>query len=72
MYCGELLLGIKYDPEKTDLLNGSVDTSHAHSSTEVSPADDQSKGGELHVHIVEGAGLIDEDTHKPFKTVVKW
>ena len=28
--------------------------------------------GQLQVHIVEGAGLVDEDTHKAYNTVVKW
>ena len=34
--------------------------------------DSKQREGQLQVHIVEGAGLVDEDTHKPFKTVVKW
>lgn len=34
--------------------------------------DCQPRDGQLQVHIVEGAGLIDENTHKPFNTIVKW
>ena len=29
-------------------------------------------GGQLHVHVVEGAGLVDMETHKPFNACVKW
>ncbi len=28
--------------------------------------------GQLQVHVVEGAGLVDQITHKPYKTLVKW
>lgn len=28
--------------------------------------------GHLRVHIVEGAGIVDGDTHKPFNTICKW
>lgn len=78
MYCGELLLGIKFDPDKSDLPEGVCVNTNGHglpssSSSVMSPSDDLSRsGGELQVHVIEGARLIDQDTHKPFKTVVKW
>lgn len=28
--------------------------------------------GQLQVHIVEGAGFVDEESRKPFNTFVKW
>ena len=28
--------------------------------------------GQLQVYIVEGAGMVDEDTHKPFNAFIKW
>ena len=37
--------------------------------------DDNDRGqseGQLQVYIVEGAGMVDEDTHKPFNAFIKW
>jgi len=70
IYCGEVLLGIKFEPEKLTLSDHRVNGGHSLSSTEASP--EEQRGGELHVHVIEGAGLINEETHKPYKTVVKW
>ena len=38
------------------------------------PAADEEEGGEGHmqVYIVEGAGMVDEDTHRPFNAFIKW
>ena len=36
------------------------------------PLVDEAVVGQLQVHIVEGAGFVDEDTRKPFNTFVKW
>ena len=33
---------------------------------------DDSVNGQLQVHIVEGAGFVDDETRKPFNTFVKW
>ena len=68
VYAGELLLGMKYssgDPpiSQTDL----------ESLSSVSLASEGGEGvGHLQVHIVEGAGIVDEETHKPFNTICKW
>lgn len=68
MYVGELLLGLKFTPEEEDddhkLENGDVQIAVAKET--------ESKGGQLQVHIVEGAGLFDQDTRKPFNTFAKW
>ena len=71
VYCGEILLGIKFEPEKLELSDNWASNGCSLSSSEASP-EEQVKGGELHVHVIEGAGLISEETHKPYKTVVKW
>ena len=34
--------------------------------------ENEEKTGQLQVHVVEGAGIVDELTHRPFKTFVKW
>ena len=34
-------------------------------------AEDESEG-QLQVYIVEGAGMVDEDTHKPFNAFIRW
>ena len=68
VYAGELLLGLKFTPEEDDqdqrLVNGDIQISFAKET--------DSKGGQLQVHIVEGAGIFDEDTRKPFNTFAKW
>ena len=32
----------------------------------------EESGGVVKVHVVEGAGLIDQETHKPFNAAVRW
>lgn len=32
----------------------------------------KSEDGQLQVYVVEGAGMVDEDTHKPFNAFIKW
>jgi hypothetical protein len=65
VYCGEILLGIKFRPENAPLdvpgctENGIIMECHP-------------REGQLQVHVVEGARLVDEETNKPYKTVVKW
>ena len=39
------------------------------------PVDEDVEGGsegQLQVYIVEGAGMVDEDTHKPFNAFIRW
>ncbi len=64
IYAGELLLGIKYTSDRSPSYNES--TNSLLSSEGVEGA------GHLQVHVVEGAGIVDEDTHKPFNTLCKW
>ncbi len=61
IYAGELLLGIKYT---SDSDNESTNSLLSIESVE--------GAGHLQVHVVEGAGIVDEDTHKPFNTLCKW
>lgn len=65
IYCGEILLGIKFGPE------GGVSPVPGCAENGVI-MDCNPKEGQLQVHVVEGARLLDEDTNKPYKTVVKW
>ena len=58
LYAGELLMGLKYTPDEC---------SHASD-----PLIDEVVSGQLQVHIVEGVGFVDEETRKPFNTLVKW
>ena len=60
-YAGELLLGLKFTPDSRDD-NGDEE------ETEMSVEGE----GQLQVHIVEGAGLVDGESHKPFNASVKW
>ena len=55
-YVGEILLGIKWSPNTDD--KEEIINDH-------SP-------GQLQVYIVEGAGMVDEDTRKPFNAFIKW
>ena len=54
---GEILLGIKWSP----VTDGSIDDKL-----------DGPRDGQLQVYVVEGAGMVDEDTHKPFNAFIKW
>ena len=56
-YVGEILLGIKWSPV-TDSNTGE--------------RSEGSNDGQLQVYIVEGAGMVDEETHKPFNAFIKW
>lgn len=58
LYAGELLMGLKYTPDECSLASD--------------PLIDEVVSGQLQVHIVEGAGFVDEETRKPFNTLVKW
>ena len=60
-YIGEILLGLKYRPQKSCDREGDLPQS-----------DVEEDSGQLHVHIVEGAGICSEDTHQPFNAFVKW
>ena len=55
---GELLLGIKWS---STVANGDSEDKL-----------DSPGEGQLQVYIVEGAGMVDEDTHKPFNAFIKW
>jgi hypothetical protein len=55
-YVGEILLGIKWSP----VTDGSIDDKL-----------DGPRDGQLQVYVVEGAGMVDEDTHKPFNAFIK-
>ena len=48
----------------------SSSTDAAETTTDV-PSNGPSNG-QLQVYIVEGAGMVDEDTHKPFNAFIKW
>ncbi len=63
-YIGELLLGLKFTPEDTgdDLEEG----------MEELVVNGDSHSGQLQVHVVEGAGLFDDESRKPFNAFVKW
>ena len=68
VYAGELLLGMKYS--SGDLPISQTDLE---SLSSVSLASESGEGaGHLQVHVVEGAGIVDEETHKPFNTICKW
>ena len=54
---GEILLGIKWSPGSDG----------GDSLSSEGPSD-----GQLQVYIVEGAGMVDEETHKPFNAFIKW
>ncbi|KAL5468866.1 hypothetical protein EMCRGX_G029990 [Ephydatia muelleri] len=58
-FVGDLLLGLKFSSSGADAIND--DSSHV-SATEP---------GQLQVHVVEGAGLVDMETHKPFHACIK-
>lgn len=64
-YAGELLLGVKYTSEEVNDAKSPVVE-----NLEIT-VDGNPPGGQLQVHIVEGAGLIDEDTFKPYNTFAK-
>lgn len=51
-------MGLKYTPDEYNIASD--------------PLSDESSIGQLQVHIVEGAGFVDEETRKPFNTFVKW
>ena len=61
VYIGEILLGLKYRPQKSCDREGDLPQSDVEENSE-----------QLHVHIVEGAGICSEDTHQPFNAFVKW
>lgn len=77
VYCGEILLGIKFapGPEPSNAnhcsSNGVVKGVDRDGGV-VSECQEARREGLLQVHVVEGARLVDEDTNKPFKSVVKW
>ena len=54
---GEILLGIKWSPVSDDSTSEKLD----------GPSN-----GQLQVYVVEGAGMVDEETHKPFNAFIKW
>ena len=58
LYAGELLMGLKYTPDECSIKSD--------------PLNDETLAGQLQVHIVEGAGFVDEESRKPFNTFVKW
>ena len=58
LYAGELLMGLKYTADEC--------------SVTPDPLNDDAANGQLQVHIVEGAGFVDEETRKPFNSFVKW
>lgn len=51
-------MGLKYTPDEYSLASD--------------PLIGEVVSGQLQVHIVEGAGFVDEETRKPFNTFVKW
>ena len=57
-FVGDLLLGLKFSSGGTG--DGCSDVSAP------GPV------GQLQVHVVEGAGLVDMETHKPFNACIKW
>ncbi len=59
-------MGIKFSP---DIVSDDINPD---SVSDRLIMDCHPKEGHLQVHIVEGAGLVDEDTHKAYNTVVKW
>ena len=61
LFVGDLLLGLKFSSYGT----GAIDEDCSH----VIAAD---QSGQLQVHVVEGAGLVDMETHKPFNACIKW
>ena len=67
-FVGELLLGLKYTPEEE--YEGTSPSNGEHNGD--IPVIRERSGGQLHIHVVEGAGIFDEDTRKPFNAVVKW
>ena len=58
LYAGELLMGLKYTPDECNVTSDLLNN--------------EALFGQLQVHIVEGAGFVDEETRKPFNTFVKW
>lgn len=58
LYAGELLMGLKYTPDECSMKSDLLN--------------DDALSGQLQVHIVEGAGFVDEESRKPFNTFVKW
>ena len=58
LYAGELLMGLKYTPDECNIKPDLLN--------------DEAAAGHLQVHIVEGAGFVDEESRKPFNTFVKW
>ena len=58
LYAGELLMGLKYTPDECSIKSDLLN--------------DEAVAGQLQVHIVEGAGFVDEESRKPFNTFVKW
>ena len=59
-YVGEILLGIKWSQTTTD---GDNRDNKLHGDV---------SDGQLQVYIVEGAGMVNEDSHKPFNAFIKW
>ena len=57
-------MGIKWNP-------GSVPPGNSPESCR-NGGEELGGNGQLQVYIVEGAGMMDEDTHKPFKAFIKW
>lgn len=51
-------MGLKYTPNECSISSDGVY--------------DEGLAGQLQVHIVEGAGFVDDETRKPFNTFVKW
>lgn len=58
LYAGELLMGLKYTSDECSVSSDLLN--------------DEAVSGQLQVHIVEGAGFVDEGTRKPFNSFVKW
>ena len=69
IYAGELLLGIKFTSEDQC---GVHDEESSQNGLDDVAIDNEEKTGQLQVHVVEGAGIVDELTHRPFNTCVKW
>ena len=51
-------MGLKYTPDECSVKSDLLN--------------DEALSGQLQVHIVEGAGFVDEESRKPFNTFVKW
>ena len=66
-FVGELLLGLKFTEEDSPPEDDEVDKHNGDV-----PVIREKRGGQLQVHVVEGAGIFDEETRKPFNAVVKW